>query len=172
MNCTYGAWCFGGESLPDSRYTGTLQTCLRLACLHCECLRLADRPRMRIEEETDWCGAGTNVAVDWMSFCGGGGLGPATFLPFPQVAAWAWGQVTSASSVWLPDSEGEGTGSRGWRWGGGSDCFIWNPSGFGSDQKIDTKPSGLCLHPLFPEWQKPRFGGFSFFFFSFFWCSY
>lgn len=44
MNDLY-VWCmmFWGH-LPDSRYTGTLLNCLRQACVHCECLRLATGP--------------------------------------------------------------------------------------------------------------------------------
>lgn len=77
-------WCmmFWGH-LPD-RYTGTLQNCLRRACVHCECLRLADWPpgqSERIKRTTflgrtgGWFGAGTNVAVDWMDYLGWGGGG-------------------------------------------------------------------------------------------------
>lgn len=74
-------WCmmFWGH-LPDSRYTGTLENCLRWACVHCECLRLADWPPGRREEDSfvvgrrgridGWCGASADVAVDWMGFWG------------------------------------------------------------------------------------------------------
>lgn len=72
MNVVY-VWCmmFWGQLL-DSKYTGTLQNCLRKACVHCECLWLAHWSPGRKKKVTDrtnrWWGR-YQCCWRWETFC-------------------------------------------------------------------------------------------------------
>lgn len=103
MNCMYGAWWIGDTS----RTADTLvlyKNSLRLACVHCECLRLAHSPMWPGGGGTDagvtagrWTVWGCcHVAVDWM------GLWGEEHLCFCPVAMWGRGREENLP-VWHPN---------------------------------------------------------------------
>lgn len=151
-------WCmmFWGH-LPDSRYTGTLQNCLRWACVHCECLRLANWPPEEGENKTFWGrrdglvdGAGLVPMLLWTEWVF---WGKCSTCVFPPVAVWRWCRMEVPAC--LEEGGGPLKPSRlcvWWEREGG--CFFWSVT------------QGPKLPPTWSLYDR------SFFFFWCFWCSY
>lgn len=164
MNDLY-VWCmmFWGH-LPDSRYTGTLLNCLRQACVHCECLRLATGPRSS-PSGRERRGRGEFWGVEEMGLADG--LVPMLLWTehsgrsIPLVFPW-WRCKDEAGRKLLPACLSCVVTRLGWG-RGGPPCFSEASEALGltraSDKErergADMSPSGLCnlgtktppLHP-------------------------
>lgn len=143
-------WCmmFWGH-LPDSRYTGTLQNCLRWACVHCECLRLANWPPEEGENKTFWGrrdglvdGAGLVPMLLWTEWVF---WGKCSTCVFPPVAVWRWCRMEVPAC--LEEGGGPLKPSRlcvWWEREGG--CFFWSVT---QGPKLPPPPPGHCMTGAF-----------------------
>lgn len=174
MNDLY-VWCmmFWGH-LPDSRYTGTLLNCLRQACVHCECLRLATGPPSS-PSGRERRGRGGFLGVEEMGLADG--LVPMLLWTewrfwekhsacVSLVAVWGWGRKEAPAC--LPVL----CGNQTWVREGGSPAslklarpWVWPERVTERERGADMSPSGLCnpgtktppLHPsplLVTVWQE------------------